>query len=114
MKTPALVAALVVSFAGSAFAAGEATYDYPQPVAAQKSRADVKAELLQARADGSALVSEVNWPVQSFVAQRSRAEVRAEAIAAMADPAWRELNRESGAFTIAVTPAKAPTMALAK
>lgn len=113
MKTPALVAALVLSFAGSAFADG-ATYDQPQPVQSQKTRAAVMAELQAARADGSAVVTEGDWPQTHFVSQRTRAEVRAEAIAAMQDPAWREMNRESGAFTIAVTPPKAPTVASAK
>ena len=113
MKTPALVAALVLSFAGSAFADG-ASYDYPQAVSTQTSRAAVMADLQAARADGSAAVSEIDWPATHFVAQRSRAEVRAEALQARNDPAWRELNGESAAFDIAVVPARAPAMALAR
>ncbi len=113
MKTPTLVAVLALSFAGAAFAQ-EATYDYPQPVSVQKSRADVAAEVRAARADGTLAVTEADWPKQTFTAQRTRADVRAEAVAAAQDGEWRELNGETNAFSVAVTPAKAPRVALAR
>lgn len=113
MKTPALVAALVLSFAGAAFAQ-EATYDYAPVISVQKSRADVMAEVAAARAAGTLAVTEAEWPKQAFVATRTRADVQAEAVAAAHDAEWRELNGETNAFSIAVVPAKAPRIALAK
>ena len=67
----------------SAFA-GEATYELPQPVVVGKSRAEVRAEVLQARRDGTLVVTEGDVLRQpAFVASRSRAavvdEVRADA-----------------------------------
>ena len=49
MKTQSIIAAAVLSIAGSAFAQGEATYEYPQPVSSSKSRSEVRAEAIQAR-----------------------------------------------------------------
>ena len=52
MKTQSIIAAAILSITGAAFAQGEATYQYPQPVSVAKSRAQVQVELQQARAAG--------------------------------------------------------------
>jgi len=116
MKTSTLLAALAVSFAASGAAmAQEASYDYPQPAATQKTRAEVVAELQQARAAGQVLVSEADYNREApFVAQRSRAEVRAETLAAIASGELRELNRESNAFAPLQRHTPATTVVAAK
>jgi hypothetical protein len=79
----AIAAAAFGTFGTSAYAQ-EATYEYPQAVVSQKTRAQVHAELLQARAEGTLLVSEADFNrTPSFVASKSRemvvAELRADA-----------------------------------
>lgn len=73
-----LIAALVsLSFTGAI--AQEATYDLPSPVVVGKSRADVQAELAQAKLDGSYFAGgEYSSDTRSFVPSRSPAEVVAE------------------------------------
>ena len=103
MKTPVLVAALALAASGAAFAEGS-SYDYPQPIVAAKSRAEVNAEYRQARADGSLLVSEADWQKNTpALSQRSRAEVRAETLAAIKSGELRQLTGEPNAFDIAFT-----------
>ncbi|HLL19248.1 MAG TPA: DUF4148 domain-containing protein [Rubrivivax sp.] len=80
MKTTSIIAAAILSITGTAFAQGEATYQYPQAVSSAKSRADVVAELQQARAAGQIVSGEANVvPRTTTVSQKSRAEVRAMA-----------------------------------
>lgn len=82
MKTRSIVAAAILSITGAAFAQGEATYEYPQAVNSAKSRAEVVADLQQARAAGQIVSGEANvLPQATFVAQKSRAEVRSLAAA---------------------------------
>jgi hypothetical protein len=57
ITTFAAAAASLLAFASPA-SAQEATYDYPQAIVSAKSRADVRAELLQARADGLIVAGE--------------------------------------------------------
>jgi hypothetical protein len=107
MNTTKLIAALALSFAASGAAlAQEATYEYPQASTSTVTRAQVLAELQQARADGTLHITEgqTHKPA-SFVAQRSRAEVRAEAKAAAASGESRLLNGETNAFEVAIQPA---------
>lgn len=105
----AALATAALSTAGTAFAFGEATYELPQPVVSQTSRAAVLAELASARTAGTAVIGEADWPALPAVASvLTRAEVRAEARAAQTDPAWREIQGESHSFALAVTPV-APT-----
>ncbi len=74
----AIAAAAVMAFAGSAHAQ-EATYDYPQKVVSTVSRAEVRAEYLQARAAGTLQANEADFQRQpTFVASKGRAEVVAE------------------------------------
>jgi hypothetical protein len=103
MKTTSLVAALALSFAASGAALAEGSrYDYPQQVPAAKTRAEVVAELRQARADGSLRATEADLQKDTPIAStRSRAEVRAETLAAVKSGEVRELTQDSNAFTIA-------------
>jgi hypothetical protein len=74
----AIAGAAVLTFAGPALA-GEATYELPQPVVVAKSRADVHAEVLQARAAGTLLLTEASLQKSApFASQKTRAEVAAE------------------------------------
>lgn len=101
MKTSTLVAALALSFvaSGAALAAGEATYEKPEVIKSQLSRADVVAQLNQARANGTLLVSEADRQESTpFVSQRTRAEVRSETLAAIASGEVAALNGETNAF----------------
>jgi hypothetical protein len=105
MKTSTLIAAIAVSFAaaGTAFAQ-EATYELPQPVSSSVSRAQVQADLAQARAAGNLLVTEADYqkhtPLES---QLSRAEVRAETLAAIANGDVQRLNSEYNGFSVMIS-----------
>jgi Domain of unknown function (DUF4148) len=105
--TTKLIAALAFSFAaGGAALAQEATYEYPQVSTSTVTRAQVIAELQQARADGSLRVTEGETHKPAvFIAQRSRADVRAEAKAAAASGEQSQLHGETNAFDVAVKPA---------
>lgn len=81
MKTISIIAAAIVSITGTAFAQGEATYQYPQAASVAKSRADVLAELQQARAAGQIVSGEANPLPAPVVVAKSRAEVRTMAAA---------------------------------
>jgi hypothetical protein len=115
MNTTKLIAALALSFAASGAAlAQEATYEYPQVSTSTVTRAQVIAELQQARLDGSLRISEGETHKPAvFIAQRSRADVRAEAKAAAASGEQRQLNGETNAFEVAIKPAAAPAGATA-
>ena len=77
----AVAAAAVMAFAGTAHAQ-EATYDYPTPIVSAKSRAEVRAEVIQARAAGTLQATEADFQrLPVFVASKSRADVRAEVLA---------------------------------
>jgi len=62
IATVAAAAAALLAFAAPA-AAQEATYDYPQPIVATKSRADVQAELATARAENRVYVAEAGHSI---------------------------------------------------
>ncbi len=82
MNTKQLFAALALTIAAASapVLAQEATYEYPQPVVSQTTRAAVLAELNLARAEGRLQVHEGSvGPEKLFMAQRSREAVRAEA-----------------------------------
>jgi hypothetical protein len=113
MKTSTLIAAITVSFAaaGTAFAQ-EATYELPQPVSSSLSRAQVQADLAQARADGSLLVTEADYQGRApFASPLSRAEVRAETLAAIANGDVQRLNGEHNGFSV-TTSGATPDIAL--
>jgi len=80
MFTRTLIATALVIAAGASFAAGEASYEYPQTIVSTVSRADVQAETLAASKAGRIAYGE-----QTFVAEvtmgasaLSRAQVNAE------------------------------------
>lgn len=105
MKTSTLIAAIAVSFAaaGTAFAQ-EATYELPQPVSSSLSRAQVQAELAQARTAGNLLVTEADYQLHApFESQLSRAEVRAETLAAIANGEVQRLNSEHNGFGVMIS-----------
>lgn len=106
MNTTRLIAAIAFTFAASGAAmAQEATYDYPQVVKSQVTRAEVLAQLQAARADGSLTVNEATvGATPSFMAQRSRPVVRAEAVLALKSGWAHALTAEPHAFTVAAAP----------
>lgn len=88
MKFSTVIAAVATVFAATGAIAQEATYELPQPVVSQTTRAAVIAQLDQARAAGTLQVTE--WDRQAAtpaISTRSRAEVQAEARAALASGA---------------------------
>lgn len=121
MKTNAFIAAVALTLAAAAgpVLAQEATYDYPQAVASQTTRAAVLAELKALRADGQVLVSEAHVGLQAnpqarTLPQRSREAVRAEARAAMQSGLTHSLTAEPYGFTVAVQTTAAPVQVAAK
>ena len=100
MKTSTLVAAFALSFAAAGAAlAQEATYELPQPLSSATSRAQVQAELQQARANGTLRVTEGDFQKPTpFIAQRSRADVQAETLAAIASGEIAARNSEHGSY----------------
>jgi hypothetical protein len=117
MKTSTFVAALALSFvaSGAALAAGEATYEKPEVIKSQLSRADVVAQLNQARANGTLLITEADRQEnEPFVSQRTRAEVRSETLAAIASGEVAALNGETNAFAPAPRFGTAPTQVAGK
>jgi Domain of unknown function (DUF4148) len=118
MKTTALVTALSLAaafaFSGAAHAQ-EATYELPQPAVSSKTRAQVQAEVHQARAAGTLQPTEAGWPQVAFVPQKTRAEVKAETLAAIASGEVRLLNAEpqSAVLVLGAAPAQSATMTVA-
>lgn len=95
---PLIVAAFALVAAAGA-SAQEAVYEPPQPIASATSRAAVTADLQQARANGTLLVTEADhqsWGL--FVATRSRAEVRAEVLDAASSGELQALHAETNSF----------------
>ncbi len=115
MNTTKLIATLALSFAaGGAAMAQEATYEAPQVLTSGTSRAQVLAELQQARTTGSLLITEADYQKPApFVAQRSRAEVKTETLAAIASGEVAALNGEHGASDAAARRTDAVRMATA-
>ena len=79
-----VVAATVVIAAGSAFA--DTVSASGTSVASPKTRAEVQAELVKARADGSMDYTDANYPIlPKTKSTLTRAEVQAELVKARAD-----------------------------
>ena len=84
MKFSQAIAVAAVALVGTAAFAQEATYEYPLPAVSQATRAEVRAAVEQARAEGTLFVGGETSAVaaQPVLGEpRTRAEVRAEAIA---------------------------------
>ena len=109
MNTTRIIAALALTFAAAGSAmAQEATYDYPQALSSQTTRAAVQAELQAARAEGSLIVNEASvGGATQFLAQRSRPAVKAEAVMALRSGQTQVLTAEPHDFTVAAAPASA-------
>ena len=96
MKTTTLFAALVLSLVTSGAAVAQEIVAEPaQTFTAQKTRAEVQAELAQARAEGTLYRGEVEPERRApFISTLTRAQVRAETLAAIASGELRDLQRE--------------------
>lgn len=88
MNATHIIAVSALAFMGSQAMAQEATYEYPEPAVSQKSRAEVRAELDEARAQGHLYAGGEGTPFQLAAATsgpRTRADVQAEGIASTRD-----------------------------
>lgn len=115
MKTTHLFTAVALTMAAASgpVLAQEATYEYPQAVVSQVTRAAVLADLATARAEGTLQIHEASNSRDSrFMAQRSRDGVRAEAVSAARNGQIATLTAEPHDFDVAVPKAVA-TMAVA-
>ncbi len=116
MKTNHLFTAIALTLAAATgpVLAQEASYDYPQPIVSQTTRAAVLAELAIARAEGTLQVNEASVDKQThFMAQRSRDAVRAEARLAVRSGHSAALTAEPHDFSVAVPAAAATLVAVA-
>ena len=96
MNTRTLIAIATFAVAGSAFAQ-EATSDAWMDAAATKTRAQVGAELKQARADGSIKAASAGY-LPTVTVSKTRAEVRAEVLAAARSGELARIDAEAYAF----------------
>ena len=100
--------AAVAAFSGTAAFAQEATSDAWMNAASTKSRADVTAELQQARADGSIRFSRAGF-IEALQSGKSRDAVKAETMAARRSGELEHINAEVYGYE----PALAPVLARA-
>ncbi len=110
MKTTQLFAAIALTIAAASgpVLAQEATYEYPQVIVSQTSRAAVLADLQVARAEGTLQVNEASVGHNTrFIALNNRDSVRAEARQAARDGTTAALIAEPHDFTVAQPAAKA-------
>jgi hypothetical protein len=96
MKTPSLIAVVALAFAGSAFAQ-EATSDAWMGAAATKSRAEVQAELQQARATGLTKAWSAGY-MEKMNSTQSRADVALAARTARVNGEADRINAEAWHF----------------
>ena len=85
--------AAVAAFAGTAAFAQEATSDAWMNAASTKTRAEVQAELQQARADGSIRFSRAGY-IETLQSTKSRDAVKAETLAARSSGELQHINAE--------------------
>lgn len=96
MKTTSLIASLALVFAAGSALAQEATSDAWMNASATKSRAQVQAELAQARADGSIKFASAGY-MEKAQSRLSRADVMAGVRAALASGEIAQINAEAQA-----------------
>jgi hypothetical protein len=119
MKTLTVaLASLMMAAAGAAFA-DDITPDHSADVSSVKTRAQVQAELAQAKADGSIKVWSTTYnPLTKFQSTKTRQQVVAELQAAREDGEYATLNSEdSGSLQVAHAPrakSVSPTLAQAR
>ncbi len=117
MNTQHLFAAIALTFAAASgpVLAQEATYEYPQVVRSQTTRAAVLADLKLARAEGTLQVNEASVGSETrFIAQRSRDGVRAEARQAARNGQIHALTAEPHGFSVELPKAAAATAVAGK
>jgi hypothetical protein len=97
MKTTSLIASLALVFAAGSALAQEATSDAWMNASGTKSRAQVQAELAQARADGSIKFASAGY-MEKVQSRQSRADVVAGVRSAMANGEIAQMNAEAPAL----------------
>ncbi len=114
MTIRTLIATLALASAGTAFAS-EATLLDTQGFTSQLSRAEVQAQVLQARARGQLLVNEADHlRIPPLASPTTRAMVQAELRNALASGELRALNAEASSYlpgTAQVQPVSGWTLA---
>jgi Domain of unknown function (DUF4148) len=107
MKTSSLIAAVALAFAGTAFAQ-EATSDAWMYAGATLTRAQVQADLQQARASGLTKVWSAGY-IEKLGSSQSRAEVALATRAARASGEADRIGAEAWNFGESLPSAKADT-----
>lgn len=110
MQVKTLIAAAALAFVGATAFAQEATSDDWKAIASSKSRAEVQAELQQARASGLTKSWSAGY-VEKLNSSKTRAEVIAATIAARNSGELEAIDSE--AFAFSAQPAQ-PGVRLAK
>lgn len=110
MKTVHTLTTLIVAIAGFAATAAiaqEASYEYPQATTSTLTRAQVLADLAQARRDGSMRVYSASYNhMAAAKSVKSRAEVQAEMLAAERVTAAALTSEDSGSFALSRVPVR--------
>jgi hypothetical protein len=104
----------VIGFAGAPSFAQEATYEYPQAASTNATRAQVQAELAQAKRDGSTRVWSTTYNhIAAAKSLKSRAEVQAEVLGTDRASSAAMLGEDSGSFALSRQPARGGVTVLA-
>lgn len=110
----ATAAVAAIGFAGAPSFAQEATYEYPQAAAGSATRAQVQAELAQARRDGSMRVWSTTYNhMAAAKSLKTRAAVQAEVLGADRAATAAMSGEDSGSFALSRQPARRSTAVLA-
>jgi hypothetical protein len=99
-----LLSAIVLALAGTTAFAQEATADTWQQVASSKSVEQVRAELVQARKDGTIKSGSAGY-IETVASTKSREQLRAEVSAARRSGELDPVQSEAYAFAPATAPA---------
>lgn len=103
-----------IGFAGAPAFAQEATYEYPQVATSNVTRAQVQAELAQARADGSMKVWSTTYNhIAAAKSVKSRADVRAELLGSDRAALAATTGEDSGSFAMSRQTARGASTLLA-
>lgn len=103
-----------VGFAGAPAFAQQATYEYPQAADSVVSRAQVQAELTQAKREGTTRVWSTTYNhMAAAKSLKSRAEVQAEVLGTDRTATEAMLGEDSGSFAMSRQPARRGVTVLA-
>jgi hypothetical protein len=97
------IAVAILAVFGTAAIAQEATPDTWMNVSAEKSRAQVQAELAQARADGTIKATSVGY-LPRLQSTKTREQVRAELLAARESGEYAAINAEASMHVPGLAP----------